>query len=93
TTAFDEVVAARDLCDGEELVRLRHMLDRQVRHSQGLIVRLANRLQRRLMAQQTRSWEFDLEEGILDASRLARVIASPSYSLSYKREKPMEFRD
>ena len=93
TTAFDEVVAARELCDGEELSRLRLMLDRQVVHSQGLIVRLANRLQRRLMAQQTRSWEFDLEEGILDASRLARVIASPSYSLSYKREKPMEFRD
>ena len=93
TTVFDEIVPAKDLCDSEELSRLRLMLDRQVRHSQGLIVRLANRLQRRLMAQQTRSWDFDLEEGILDASRLARVIASPSYSLSYKHEKPMEFRD
>ena len=93
TTAFDEVVSAGELCDGEELTRLRLMLDRQVQHSQGLIVRLANRLQRRLMAQQTRHWEFDLEEGILDTSRLARVIAAPSYSLSYKREKPTEFRD
>lgn len=93
TTSFDEVVAARELCDVEELTRLRMGLDRQVRHSQGLIVRLANRLQRRLMAQQTRSWEFDLEEGLLDSSRLARVIAAPSYALSYKREKPMEFRD
>jgi cobaltochelatase CobT len=93
TTSFDEIVAAKDLCDGEELARLRLMLDRQVQHAQGLIVRLANRLQRRLMAQQTRSWEFDLEEGILDASRLTRVITSPSYALSYKREKPMEFRD
>ena len=93
TTAYDEVVAARDLCESEELSRLRLMLDRQVKHSQGLIVRLANRLQRRLMAQQTRSWEFDLEEGILDASRLARVITAPTYSLTYKSEKPMEFRD
>jgi cobaltochelatase CobT len=93
TTAFDEIVGAKELCDAEELARLRLALDRQVGHSQGLIVRLANRLQRRLMAQQTRSWDFDLEEGILDASRLARVIASPSYALSYKREKPMEFRD
>ncbi len=93
TTAFDEIVAAKDLCEAEELSRLRLMLDRQVRHSQGLIVRLANRLQRRLMAQQTRSWDFDLEEGILDASRLARVITSPSYAMVYKHEKPMEFRD
>src|SRR6201999_1693694 len=93
TTQFDEVVSARDLCQPDELSRLRLMLDQQVRHVQGLIVRLANRLQRKLMAQQTRSWDFDLEEGILDTSRLARVRASPSYSLSFKREKPAEFRD
>ncbi|MDX2028774.1 MAG: cobaltochelatase subunit CobT [Alphaproteobacteria bacterium] len=93
TTQFDEMVEAEELCDGEELSRLRLMLDQQVRHVQGVIVRLANRLQRRLMAQQTRSWDFDLEEGLLDTSRLARIVASPSYALSYKREKPMDFRD
>jgi cobaltochelatase CobT len=93
TNTFDEVVSANEICDGEELTRLRDMLDRQVRHAQSLVVRLANRLQRRLMAQQTRHWEFDLEDGLLDTSRLARIIAAPSYSLSYKREKPMEFRD
>lgn len=93
TTGFDEVVGAEDLCDGPELSRLRAMLDQQVRPAQALIVRLANRLQRRLMAQQTRSWEFDLEDGILDTSRLARIVASPSHSLTYKREKPMDFRD
>jgi cobaltochelatase CobT len=89
----DEIVEAGDLCQGEELARLRLMLDQQVRHVQGVIVRLANRLQRKLMAQQTRSWEFDLEEGLLDTARLARVVASPSHSLSFKREKAMDFRD
>ena len=93
TNKFDEIIAAKELCQGEELSRLRLMLDQQVRYVQSLIVRLANRLQRRLMAQQTRNWEFDLEDGILDTSRLARIITSPSHSLSYKREKPMEFRD
>ncbi len=93
TNKHDEIVDAADLCQGEELSRLRLMLDQQVRQVQSLIVRLANRLQRRLMAQQTRSWEFDLEEGLLDASRLTRIVTSPSHSLSYKREKPMEFRD
>jgi len=89
----DEIVPADDLCQGEELSRLRLMLDQQVQHVQGVIVRLANRLQRKLMAQQTRSWEFDLEEGLLDTARLARVVASPSHSLSFKREKAMDFRD
>jgi cobaltochelatase CobT len=93
TTRHDEIVAAHDLCDTEELSRLRLMLDQQVRPIQPLIVKLANRLQRRLMAQQARSWDFDLEEGILDAARLARIVASPSHPLSYKREKPMDFRD
>ena len=93
TTRFDENVSARDLCDGEELARLRLMLDQQMRHTQSLIVRLANRLQRRLLAQQTRNWEFDLEEGLLDSARLSRIIINPAHSLSYKREKPMDFRD
>ncbi len=93
TDQFDEVVAANELCQPEELTRLRSMLDQQVRHVQALIVRLANRLQRRLMAQQTRNWEFDLEEGLLDSARLTRIITNPALSLSYKREKPMEFRD
>jgi cobaltochelatase CobT len=93
TTQYDEITSAANLCHADELTRLRLMLDRQVGAMQTLVVRLANRLQRRLMAQQTRHWEFDLEEGILDAARLARVIASPAYALSYKREKPMDFRD
>ena len=87
------VVSADELCDIEELTRLRAMLDQQMRNTQSLIVRLANRLQRRLLAQQTRHWEFDLEEGILDSARLSRIIINPAYSLSYKREKPMDFRD
>jgi cobaltochelatase CobT len=93
TLRFDEVIAAGDLCPPEELERLRGMLDHQVQSMQTLVVRLANRLQRRLMAQQARSWEFDLEEGLLDASRLARIVANASHALSYKREKPAGFRD
>jgi len=90
---FDEVVRAEDLCDPEELTRLRQHLDQQLAHLQGVVTRLANRLQRRLMAQQQRSWEFDLEEGLLDAARLARVIVNPMHSLSYKFEKKTEFKD
>ncbi|MET4700851.1 cobaltochelatase CobT [Constrictibacter sp. MBR-5] len=90
---FDEVVRAEDLCDSEELTRLRQHLDQQLAHLQGVVTRLANRLQRRLMAQQQRSWEFDLEEGLLDAARLARVIVNPMHSLSYKFEKKTEFKD
>jgi cobaltochelatase CobT len=93
TNAHDEIVDATELCHPDELLRLRQMLDQQVRHSQALIVRLANRLQRKLMAQQTRNWDFDLEDGLLDTARLARIVISPSHSLSYKREKPMDFRD
>jgi cobaltochelatase CobT len=93
TTRHDEIIHAEDLCPGEELSRLRLMLDQQVRNVQSVIVRLANRLQRKLMAQQTRNWEFDLEEGLLDTARLARIVTSPSHSLSYKREKAMDFRD
>jgi cobaltochelatase CobT len=93
TTSFDEMVSAEDLCDPDELTRLRHMLDQQLSHLQSVISRLANRLQRRLMAKQTRSWEFDLEDGMLDAARLSRIVTNPAYPLSYKREKDTDFRD
>jgi cobaltochelatase CobT len=92
-TQFDEVVEAEDLCDPEELTRLRQQLDQQLQHLQGVVSKLANRLQRRLMAQQQRAWDFDLEEGILDVARLARVVANPTLSLSYKREREADFRD
>jgi cobaltochelatase CobT len=93
TSKYDEVVAAQDLCDAEELDRLRSYLDKQLNNLSSIVGRLANRLQRRLLAQQSRSWEFDLEEGILDPARLPRVIADPRQPLSFKREKDMEFRD
>jgi cobaltochelatase CobT len=93
TTQFDEVIAATELCDAEELARLRSYLDQQLVHLQGAVTKLANRLQRRLMAQQNRSWDFDQEEGILDAARLARVVVNPTLSLSYKVERETEFRD
>ncbi|MCJ2177921.1 cobaltochelatase subunit CobT [Novosphingobium album (ex Hu et al. 2023)] len=93
TEAFDEVVGAADLCDDEELTRLRAYLDAQLKGLQGIVTRLANRLQRRLMAQQSRSWDFDQEEGLLDAARLARVVVSPGQSLSYKVERDVEFKD
>ena len=93
TTRFDEVVEAEELCDPEELERLRAYLDSQLAGLQGLVTRLANRLQRRLMAQQSRSWDFDQEEGMLDAARLARVVISPGHSLSYKIERETDFKD
>ena len=93
TEAFDEIVEARELCDQEELDRLRAYLDSQLTGLAGIVTRLANRLQRRLMAQQNRSWDFDQEEGLLDAARLARVIVSPGQSLSYKVEQDQEFKD
>ena len=93
TTQFDEVVEAEALCDPEELARLRQQLDQQLSHLQGVVSKLANRLQRRLLAQQQRAWEFDLEEGLLDVARLARVVANPMHSLSYKREREADFRD
>ena len=92
-TRFDEIVEAVELCDAEELARLRAQLDRQVQNLQTVIGRLANRLQRRLLAKQQRSWEFDLDEGLLDAARLARIVANPLHSLSYKQEKETDFRD
>jgi cobaltochelatase CobT len=93
TTRFDEIVEAADLCDEEELGRLRAYLDQQMAGLQNVVTRLANRLQRRLLAQQARSWDFDQEEGLLDAARLARVVVSPGQSLSYKIERETEFKD
>ncbi|MCI4661306.1 MAG: cobaltochelatase subunit CobT [Neomegalonema sp.] len=89
----DEVIEAEQICDVEELERLRAFLDQQLAPLQGAAARLANKLQRRLMAQQNRAWEFDREEGILDAGRLARIVASPTTPLSFKIERDTEFRD
>ncbi|AMK21050.1 MULTISPECIES: cobaltochelatase subunit CobT [unclassified Sphingobium] len=93
TQLHDEVVTAEDLCDEDELLRLRGFLDQQLVSLQGAVTKLANRLQRRLMAQQSRSWDFDQEEGLLDAARLARIVIDPTRSLSYKIERDTEFRD
>lgn len=93
TNKFDEMILAEELCDAEELERLRAYLDKQLQHMSAIVARLANRLQRRLMAQQNRSWEFDLEEGVLDPARLSRIIMDPQQPLSFKREKDMNFRD
>jgi cobaltochelatase CobT len=93
TARFDETVGAEELCEPEELNRLRGYLDKQLSHLQGVVARLANRLQRLLLAQQNRAWEFDLEEGLLDPARLSRVIVDPLHPLSFKREKDTDFRD
>ncbi|MEO9336579.1 cobaltochelatase subunit CobT [Mesorhizobium sp. SB112] len=93
TTTFDETVGAEELCDEEELDRLRAFLDKQLVNLQGIVGRLANRLQRRLMAQQNRSWDFDLEEGYLDPARLVRVVIDPMQPLSFKQERDTKFRD
>ena len=93
TMRFDETVPAEELCEPEELDRLRGYLDKQLSNLQGVVARLANRLQRRLMAQQNRSWEFDLEEGMLDPARLPRIIIDPMHALSFKQEKETNFRD
>ena len=93
TTTFDETVGAEQLCDEEELDRLRAFLDKQLSNLQGVVGRLANRLQRRLMAQQNRSWDFDLEEGYLDSARLVRIVIDPMQPLSFKQERDTKFRD
>ncbi len=93
TSEFDEVVPAEELCNQDELTRLRALLDQQLLPLQHATAKLANRLQRRLLARQNRTWEFDLEEGVLDSSRLAQVIVDPMNPLAYKREKEMDFRD
>ncbi|MEO0499714.1 MAG: cobaltochelatase subunit CobT [Pseudomonadota bacterium] len=93
TEQFDEILGAEDLCDPEELTRLRSYLDQQLTSLQGVVAKLANRLQRKLLAQQNRAWDFDQDEGMLDAARLARVITNPTQSLSYKVERDTDFRD
>lgn len=93
TQEFDEVITAEELCDEAELDRLRAFLDKQLAHLQGAVGRLANRLQRRLMAQQNRSWDFDLEEGYLDSARLTRMVIDPMQPLSFKMERDTQFRD
>jgi len=93
TNKFDEEIKALDLCELDELDRLREYLDQQLQHLQGAVTRLANKLQRKLLAQQNRSWEFDLEEGLLDVSKLTRVIIDPTTPLSFKMEKDIEFKD
>ncbi|MDP3802656.1 cobaltochelatase subunit CobT [Brevundimonas sp.] len=93
TTAYDEVVDAADLCDPNELERLRALLDQQLIALSSVVARLANKLQRRLMAQQNRSWHFDLEEGVLDTARLTRIITDPTSPLSFKAESESPFRD
>jgi cobaltochelatase CobT len=93
TTAYDEVIDAADLCDPMELERLRSLLDQQLTVLSSVVARLANKLQRRLMAQQNRTWAFDLEEGVLDTARLTRIITDPTSPLSFKAESESPFRD
>jgi cobaltochelatase CobT len=93
TRAYDEIVGAEELCDADELERLRAFLDKQLQALHGAVARLANRLQRRLLAQQNRGWDFDLDEGLIDAARLARVIVDPMHPLSFKQERETQFRD
>ena len=93
TPRFDEVTRPEDLCDSNELDRLRAYLDKQLVHLQGAVSRLANRLQRRLMAQQNRGWDFDMEEGVLDTARLTRVVTDPMQPLAFKVERDTTFRD
>jgi cobaltochelatase CobT len=93
TSKFDQIVGAEDLCDLEDLDRLRAFLDNQLQTLHGAVSRLANRLQRRLLAQQNRGWDFDLEEGMIDAARIARVIVDPMHPLTFKQERDTDFRD
>jgi cobaltochelatase CobT len=93
TRGHDEEIDAEDLSTPDELERLRAFLDKELRHLQGAVARLANRLQRKLLAQQNRAWDFDLEEGTLDAARLTRVITDPLHPLSFKSERDTDFRD
>ncbi|CTQ56695.1 Aerobic cobaltochelatase subunit CobT [Roseibium album] len=93
THQFDETITAEELCDMAELDRLRGFLDKQLTHLQGAVARLANRLQRKLMAQQNRAWDFDLEEGLLDTARLTRAVTDPMSPLAFKQERDTNFRD
>src|SRR5690606_18462513 len=93
TRAYDEEVAAEDISNPEELERLRMFLDKELKSLASVVARLANRLQRRLLAQQNRAWDFDLEEGQLDVARLTRIVTDPMHPLSFKRERDTDFRD
>jgi len=93
TDKYDEIIEAAELCDSEELDRLRGLLDRHLESLTSVIAKLANRLQRKLMAYQNRSWDFDLEEGVLDAGKLHRVVTQPLSALSFKQEQDTKFRD
>lgn len=93
TNQFDEIVNAEDLADAEELYRLRALLDKQLVHLQAVVAKLANRLQRKLLARMQRSWQFDMEEGYLDPARLARIVANPTIPLSFKQERETDFKD
>lgn len=93
TSEFDEIISAEEIAEPEELDRLRNYLDKQISNLQGIVARLANKLQRKLMAQQNRSWDFDLEEGTLDTARLVRVVTDPMQPLSFKMERDTDFRD
>ena len=93
TAEHDEIISAEELCEADELTRLRAYLDQQLANLSNVVSRLANRLQRKLMAQQSRAWSFDLEEGLLDVARLTRVIVDPTAPLSFKMEQDTEFRD
>ena len=93
TTEFDEIAKAETLENQEEIIKLRKNLDQQLTNFQNLITKLANKLQRQLLAKQNRSWDFDLEEGLLDSSKLPRVVIDPYNSLSFKKEKDLEFKD
>ena len=93
TTKYDEIVKAAELCPPDELDQLRALLDKQLENLAGAVARLANKLQRRLMAKQNRSWQFDLEEGVLDTARLTRVVTDPMQALSFKVENDTDFRD
>ena len=93
TTEFDEIAKAENLETSEEIVKLRKSLDQQLISFQDLISKLANKLQRQLLAKQNRAWEFDLEEGLLDSSKLTRIIIDPHNSLSFKKEKDLDFKD
>ena len=93
TKKFDNTVNANNICDGSEIIKLRKQLDKQTSKLDSTITILANKLQRKLLAKQKRWWEFDLEEGVLDSGKLARVIVSPENSLSYKKEAEEDFKD
>lgn len=93
TRAYDEEIAAEELSSSEELERLRAFLDKELKSLSAVVARLANKLQRKLLAQQNRGWDFDLEEGTLDAARLPRIVIDPMHPLSFKRERDTDFRD